>query len=94
MADKRCTKCHQIKPLSNFSRQRGGLYGRRANCKACQVIANRDYRHNKKANTEDTICWKCSKKLDPVRYRLEQRRMLREGFGAKLPCCADCIGII
>ena len=92
--EKKCSKCFTIKPISNFSRAKDGLYGRRANCKACQVAINKEYRHNKKANTEDSICWKCSNKLDPVRYKLEQKRMKREGFGAKLPLCFDCAGII
>lgn len=43
---KRCTNCHEAKPLSAYSRQKDsktGRYYKRAVCKACRVIHARSY---------------------------------------------------
>lgn len=89
METKRCTKCYQIKPLSHFSRQRQGRMSRKSECKICQVTANRYYRHNRH-NKTDSKCWHCHKELHPNRLKSENKRMAKEGFGAKLPRCLDC----
>jgi hypothetical protein len=51
-----CTKCDIEKPLEEFSRQKGGKFGRRAHCKVCMAEyreANREQRRQyKKANRE------------------------------------------
>ncbi len=96
MTSKRCSKCHQVKLLSHFSRQRNGKYGRMSYCKACQVIANKEQRHTNKrlADTMLTQCWKCHKPLSPARTVQERKRMLAEekkfGCGARLPMCSAC----
>jgi hypothetical protein len=37
---RRCTKCAVVKPLSEFSKAPRGLYGVKANCKACDAARN------------------------------------------------------
>jgi len=49
VADKICTKCQQLKPLSAFSKQIDGPYGRRSACKVCCKSSDQKY-HEK--NTE------------------------------------------
>jgi hypothetical protein len=34
-AEKRCTKCGKCKPVEEFYAAKGGLLGRRPDCKAC-----------------------------------------------------------
>jgi hypothetical protein len=43
-AEKRCTKCGQIKPFSAFSKHKLGIHGLRPRCRACTAIENADYR--------------------------------------------------
>lgn len=38
---KPCTKCGEVKPLEQFSRAKAGRYGRRGECKACAMAAQR-----------------------------------------------------
>jgi len=40
---KRCSKCGGVKPLSAFSRQEGGRFGRRSHCKECVKRQRIDY---------------------------------------------------
>ena len=40
---KTCTRCQQLKLLSDFSRQSDGPYGRRCACKACRKSSDREY---------------------------------------------------
>ena len=93
---KRCSKCHKVKPLSDFSRQRYGVQGRKSECKACQVIANKEYRHKGKRLGKAVLgkCWKCHSLLSRERAAQERKRMLAEekkfGCGAGLPPCKAC----
>jgi hypothetical protein len=49
--EKQCTKCLQIKPLDEFHRRTGRVYGRRSRCKSCEhtytVSEPRKKQHNK-----------------------------------------------
>lgn len=40
---KQCSKCKEIKVLSEFCKQKSGKYGHRSECKNCQRIYNRIY---------------------------------------------------
>lgn len=90
MTSKRCTKCFKIKSVSHFSKQPNGLYGRRADCKKCQVVANRELRRLHRVTRQDNKCWSCGQELSPQRFRSECKRIAKEGPGAKLPRCVDC----
>lgn len=36
MIEKSCTKCQEVKPLTEFDKQKSGKYGRRSHCKSCR----------------------------------------------------------
>ena len=91
MQSKRCSKCFQIKPLPRFSKQKGGLSGRKSECKACQVKANQEYRDRRRSEQQTkNQCWICELPLTEKCYVAELRRMTREGFGARLPKHKGC----
>lgn len=46
---KACSKCGEIKPITEFSRDRRRADGHRANCKKCQAEQDRQYRQRKKS---------------------------------------------
>lgn len=96
MTSKRCSKCYHIKPIHEFSRQQGGLYGRRANCKACQVAINKKYRQATRAMVIASVrqCHKCKAQLSPERALKERRRIQadtrRIGIGVRMATCMEC----
>lgn len=92
MTTKRCTKCFKIKPIHDFSRDKNGLYGRRANCKQCQNAQNKDCRDRRQnQNTDqDSHCWCCGIELDTTRQQREQLRIKQQGPDAMLPTCNVC----
>jgi 5-methylcytosine-specific restriction endonuclease McrA len=45
VVEKACSRCGETKPLEDFSRQKIGRYGRRADCKACQAAYNSAWKH-------------------------------------------------
>ena len=96
MTVKRCTKCYQIKPLSNFSRQTHGKMGRKSECKTCQVLANKKYRQANRRMVQGSVrqCYKCKAQLSPERALSERRRIQKEiqafGVGYKMATCGNC----
>lgn len=53
LAEKQCRKCEQVKPLSDFHRDRGRPDGRQSRCKECQLDAVREYqRREREADSE------------------------------------------
>lgn len=43
--EKQCTKCNEVKDLSNFDKRKTSSDGVRNNCKACAKLENIEYRH-------------------------------------------------
>lgn len=41
VTERECNRCKQMQPLENFSRQKGGKYGRLAVCRACKITEGR-----------------------------------------------------
>ena len=78
---KRCTKCFETKPLNSYSKDKTGLYGRRANCKQCQNEQNQECRERRKQNkTLDGCCEHpdCGVVLSIQRIESEQQRIQEE----------------
>ena len=46
MVEKRCTKCKQLKPISEFHKQKKGIHGRRADCKPCVLARVRKHQRH------------------------------------------------
>ena len=44
---KQCTRCKQIKDISEFGKNKNGKNGLRSYCKECQAVLNKMYRHSK-----------------------------------------------
>ncbi len=68
MTDKRCTKCGETKPRSEFGRHKGKKDDLRSRCKGCRTDGQRDYvaRNRDKVRAYDR------------KYRSEHREPLRE----------------
>ncbi len=82
--EKACSKCGEVKPLSNFYPQRLGKFGRRANCKACHIRLAADWRRE---NAESARTQKRKYQSDPaVRARRNaQSKARRDAFRAANP---------
>lgn len=44
MRSKECKRCLQVKPVSEFYKQKGMKFGRMSNCKVCHKITTTEYR--------------------------------------------------
>ena len=44
---KECTKCHELKPLGDFNRQKSTRDGRKTECKKCAAARNEKIYKNK-----------------------------------------------
>ena len=45
--EKKCSKCGDTKPLSEFGVSKGGRYGRHSSCKACANESTKEFRRTK-----------------------------------------------
>lgn len=74
--EKPCSKCRQVKPLEQFSRQALGKYGRTASCKECVKAATRA----RYAANPDKYRAKIRSQYaaNPERYREASRRWRRD----------------
>lgn len=54
---KRCSKCKEIKQLSEFGKCKRAKIGRQSYCKKCQTLWTRDYRKCKKCQTYQRNYW-------------------------------------
>jgi hypothetical protein len=85
---KECTKCHEVKPLEEFSKLRGG---KRPNCRQCGRIQAklRELRYrmedSKKADTGTKICGGCKMELPITDFGI--KKCNRGGHDA---LCKDC----
>jgi hypothetical protein len=75
--EKRCSACEIVKSLDEFSRQLGGKFGRRSQCKACRKALDEAYAQ---ANSEKVKAYRSAYRLsnyEQVRAR-EREREKRE----------------
>ena len=86
---KRCTKCGLVKLLSEYSRQAQGVMGRKSECKTCQVIANKEYRHNTH-KTLKAVLKRCSICRTPLTAEQQVAERQRIKGTINLPRCPDC----
>lgn len=79
---KRCSKCHETKPLSEFYRAVDGVNGVRGDCKQCAL------RKMAECRAYDPQAWRIRDRQYGRRYRVEdpERRALRqENWRARNP---------
>lgn len=48
ITEKKCTKCGEVKSLSMFYKQKGGMYGIASQCKMCINIKTKQWKNNNK----------------------------------------------
>lgn len=75
-----CSKCGEVKPLTEYSRDKRRKDGRRANCKKCQAEQDRQYRERKKSmsNSADNADWQKEKKILYAQLNGVQRQLALE----------------
>lgn len=59
MESKRCTKCGEVKPLSEFNRDGAHSDGRRSCCKACDSLRKRSKCNTVPADITEKCCSRC-----------------------------------
>ena len=91
---KRCTRCGESKPLSEFWVERRRSDGRKGICAACSIIASRvQYRKNPQARVRDSKEWR-KRNLERANAtqsaRITRRRLaVIAGYGGKCICCGE-----
>ena len=68
--EKQCTKCDEVKPISEFGVLRGKVGGR-SQCKVCEKIKNRNY-YRDNAEKEKERCKQ--KRLNNLQYHLDRSK--------------------
>lgn len=84
--ERQCTKCHQVKPLEEFSRAPRGLYGRKASCKACDARwhakravhvpaaeTEARYRENAARRLASKLCGKCGENKNAEEFPIARQ---------------------
>lgn len=94
--EKRCKKCGEVKPLTDFHPASGTRDGRRGECKLCHNAAKRAwYGRNRDAVKDNVRRWQQAnaerhnanqrrRRLDPSRKRRERDGHLRRKFGISI----------
>ena len=76
MAEKRCGRCVEVKPIDEFPVRRASPDGRDSLCRGCHVVANQAYRqrHRERLNAArrrdpipERTCRTCGQRFIPVR---------------------------
>jgi hypothetical protein len=102
--NKRCYRCKEIKPVSDFNRDRARFDGLQPGCKACQLEANRVWasRHPEvrraalKRQYQDERMrlngQRPSKIADPIKRRAHKAvcRAIKSGFLTRPDHCPEC----
>lgn len=90
-AEKTCTKCGEVKPLSGYHRAPKGLYGHTAQCKACRNAYQRTYLRRLKAErvepatpTEKT-CTGCGETKPYTEYH--RNASSKDGLRSRCKAC-------
>jgi hypothetical protein len=88
-----CVDCAQTKIATEFSKGKGGLYGRRSYCKACGRIRDKDrlaQPHAKRLATQATKRYR-SKNKDKIqeKNRLKRLNKLLEATTGFCPHCKE-----
>jgi hypothetical protein len=50
---KKCSKCGELKPISEFYKNKGGKYGVRSECKECKANCAKEYYENNKEHIKE-----------------------------------------
>lgn len=82
-AEKTCTGCGQVKPLSDFHRSRLGVGGRAAACKVCRKAKHRDY-HQQPEVKERMRQWARAKHHTPEGQAQAKRKDLANRQAGKV----------
>ena len=95
---KSCTKCYTNKPINQFSKDKNGSDGHRANCKQCQNTQNQECRTRRTAKQHDshsgTHCHWCDTPLSRSRIDSEalRRKTAKAAYGetGQPASCESC----
>ncbi len=81
---KRCTKCGEVKPLTDFHKDpRGFRTGREGSCKQCKAAYGRAHRkpHTKATRAKNLVAGK--------KYNDQLRNDVLAAYGGKCACCGE-----
>lgn len=82
-AGKRCTKCGEMKPLTEFNRSRDEADGRRSECRECE----HDRRHQRRNENREEI--REQMREGSRRYRSLIRDLVLDHYGRQCACCGS-----
>ena len=91
MESKRCSRCHLVKPFSQFGirSERGGAL--LSSCRTCQSARHKDYyernKKRKKTVPETKWCWRCAQFLPSSSFGLS--RSHHDGLNPSCKTCAS-----
>ena len=84
-----CTKCGEIKDLSEFHKARFGHLGRSSRCKSCQELRyDRGRKRNRELTTGRKVCSTCQREKPLARYMWSKQRQRYYGR------CKDCFNAL
>ncbi|PFQ72453.1 hypothetical protein COK15_28360 [Bacillus cereus] len=76
---KECTKCGEVKALSEYHSDKRGLAGKRSPCKLCESVRKGDYyQENKEKIVEQARKYRQENKEKIVKYRQENKERISE----------------
>jgi hypothetical protein len=91
LAEKRCTRCGEVKPRAAFHLSRTEATGMQAWCKACQLLGEREYRGRHPERVR-AVSKRTQERLGPGYYRERHQILKRQmvaAYGGKCDCCGE-----
>lgn len=79
MESRPCVKCNEVKPLDQYDAKASGLYGKRADCKACVRVYQANYR---KLNSE--VIKERKRTYAKTKPHMKRRSYLMNEYGISL----------
>ena len=77
MFTKRCSKCHEIKPLNEFNKESRSSDGHRPDCRACQKKRQKKYRDKSDVKKRQQKYQRKHREKFPERHRRWKRRKIQ-----------------
>src|SRR5581483_455655 len=78
-----CTKCRVEQDLSNFARQKGGKFGRRACCQSCCTARLRDYRRCRPGYSSEILKRAYRRNPEKIKAANQAYRRTPKGWAVK-----------
>lgn len=91
---KACTRCHQVKPLGDFTAQHVGFGGKEAKCRDCKREEQRPFQRAKRQRRRARIggSYQTKRKAKPKGAPSRWREALRAFQGDRCPYCQKLLG--